>query len=421
VAILSPSNGGTVYSRFLKEILFRRLKFFPVVLLVGPRQSGKTTLTKQLGHKLGLDYASFDDINNLIGVQLDPIGYLNNLNKPLILDEVQRAPEIFLPIKADVDKHRHSGRYILTGSANPLLVPKVGDALTGRMAICNLWPLSQGEILGVREKFLERLLTEKGWPKSFPDLDQEELINKLFIGGFPALQEAPSDGDRKAWCNNYLSLALQKDINDLSKVEAFAHLPALLYGLASRVGSTLNYEELSRLAKTASTSIRRYTQLLESLFLLYRLPAWSPNIDKQLTKSPKVHFSDTALLLHVLNLNKDQLKNTPNVLGHVVENFIVMECVKQATWHESSPKLFHYRSEKEKGTEVDVVVESEGKIAGIEIKLSSVIRSDDIRGLKALQDTAKKAFFKGVILYMGNRVLPLGEKISAIPISAVWS
>lgn len=410
-----------MYARFLKEILFKRLKFFPVVLLVGPRQSGKTTLTKQLSEELSLNYSSFDDLNNLIRVEIDPIGFLESLSKPIVLDEVQRAPEIFLPIKVDVDTHRHPGRYLLTGSANPLLVPKVGDALTGRMAICNLWPLSQGEILGNREKFLEQLLSEKEWPNSFPYIDQVELINKLFIGGFPALQEPHDDEDRKAWCNNYLSLSLQKDINDLSKVEGFAHLPALLYGLASRVGSTLNYEELSRIARTASTSIRRYTQLLESLFLLYRLPAWSPNIDKQLTKSPKVHFSDTALLLHVLNLNKDQLKSTPNVLGHVVENFVVMECVKQSTWDKSDIKLFHYRWEKEKRTEVDVVVESEGKIAGIEVKLSSVIRSDDIKGLKALQETSKGAFVKGVILYMGDRVLSISKKITALPISALWS
>lgn len=336
------------------------------------------------------------------------------------MDEVQRAPEIFLPIKVDVDNNRLPGRYILTGSANPLLVPKLGDALTGRMVISNMWPLSQGEILGAKEKFLDHLFSNEKWVGEFPHFDHEDLINKLFLGGFPALHMASNEEERKVWCNNYLSLAIQKDINDLSKIEGFTHLPALMYGLASRVGSTLNIEELSRIAKTASTSLRRYIQLLESLFLFYRLPAWSPNMDKRLTKAPKVHYSDTALLLHVLNFNHDQLRSNLNVLGHVVENFVVMECVKQATWSECDPKLYHYRQEKEKGTEVDLVLESGGKIVGIEIKLSSVVRSDDIKGLKSLKETAGEAFHRGVILYMGNRVLSLGENIRAIPINALW-
>lgn len=410
-----------MYPRFLSDVLGRRMQFFPVVLVVGPRQSGKTTLTKKIGKERGMVYSSFDDINNLIGVQIDPIGYLNLLNKPLILDEVQRAPEILLPIKVDVDNNRHPGRYILTGSANPLLVPKLGDALTGRMAVCNMWPLSQGEILSVKEKFMEHLFAEESLPNQFPAFDQEELITKLFLGGFPALHTSSSEEERKVWCNDYLSLSIQKDINELSKIEGFAHLPALLYGLAARVGSTLNIEELSRMAKTASTSIRRYIQLLENLFMLYRLPAWSKNIDKRLTKSPKIHFSDTALLLHVLNMNHTQLRSNLNILGHVVENFIVMECVKQASWSKHDPKLYHYRQEREKGTEVDLVIESEGKVVGIEIKLSSVVRQDDLKGLNALKNAAGKSFHKGIILYMGNRVLPLGDNVRAVPINALWS
>ena len=150
-----------MYPRFLSEVLNRKMQFFPVILLVGPRQSGKTTLTKKIATESGMVYSSFDDINNLASVQMDPIGFLDLLNKPLILDEVQRAPEIMLPIKVDVDNNRYPGRYILTGSANPLLVPKLGDALTGRMAVCNMWPLSQGEILGSKEKFMDYLFSEE--------------------------------------------------------------------------------------------------------------------------------------------------------------------------------------------------------------------------------------------------------------------
>lgn len=397
------------------------MQFFPALLLLGARQTGKSTMIRQLATEMGLTYVSFDELKNLISVELDPLEFLNSLNKPLILDEVQRAPEIFLPIKVDIDSNRISGRYILTGSANPLLAPKLGDALTGRLAICNLWPLSQGELIGVEEGFFERLFGEKAWPNNFPSFDREELIKKLLVGGFPSLQSAPNDEMRKAWCNDYLALSLQKDINDLSKIDSLSHLPALLYALASRVGSTINLQELSRLAQTASTSVRRYTQLLENLFLLYRLPAWSINHDKRLAKSPKIHFSDTALLLHVLDMNHEQLQSNLHVLGHVVENFVVMECVKQATWSKFDPKLYHFRREGESGGEVDLVLESAGKIVGIEIKLSSIVRPDDIKGLLSLKESAGKAFQKGIVLYMGDKMLPLGEGLRAVPLPALWT
>jgi predicted AAA+ superfamily ATPase len=409
-----------IYPRFLTEVLRQRRDFYPVVLLIGPRQSGKTTLTKKLGAELGIGYSSFDDLNNLISVQMDPIGFLNTLNKPIILDEVQRAPELFLPIKVDVDNNRIPGRYMLTGSANPLVVPKLGDALTGRMALCTMWPLSRGEIVGIRGTFLDDIFTETSWDQKYSLLDQETLIKMLFIGGFPALNNTTDEQYRRNWCNDYISLALQKDINDLSKIEGLAHLPALLHGLAARVGSTHNLEALACITKTAGTTVRRYIQLIESLFLLYRLPAWGRSIDKRLVKSSKIYFSDTALLLHVLNLNAQQLQSTPDLLGRIFENFVVMECVKQATWSKQSPTLSHYRQEGGKGTEVDIILESFGKIVGIEIKLSSIIRADDVKGLKSLKDLVGDAFYQGIILYMGDKVLSLGEKLYAIPVSALW-
>ena len=396
------------------------MEFFPATMLVGPRQSGKTTLAKKFEEESGMSYASFDEMVNLISVQLDPIQFLELLKKPLVLDEIQRAPEIFLPIKVDIDQNRKAGRYLLTGSANPLLVPKIGDALTGRMAISTMWPLSQGEILGKKEKFLDCLFSDVAWSSHYEGCQQEELIQKFFRGGFPTLQKG-NERQRKEWCNQYLFLMLQKDINDLSKIEGFSHLPALVYGLAARVGSTLNIEELSRITKTASTSVRRYMQLLESLFLLYRLGSWSLNVDKQLTKSPKLYFSDTALMLFILNMDEDLLRKDPQTLGYVLENFVVMECVKQCSWSSLSPKLFHYREEKGKNVEVDLVMEAKQKVVGVEIKLSSIVRPDDLKGLKSLKETAGKRFHKGIVLYTGSKILPLGDGLLAVPLSALWS
>lgn len=416
------TEGLMVYPRHLADVLRRRLKSSPVLLLIGPRQAGKTTLTQMLGNEIGMSYTSMDDIAALAVVQFDPIGYIKELVKPVIIDEAQRAPELFLPIKVDVDNNRHPGRYLLTGSANPLLAPHLGDSLTGRMGICNLWPMSQGELLGVRETFIDNLFAEEMQWGDFPRFDKDKLIRRLFLGGFPFMQTATTEEQRRNWCNDYLFSSLQKDINDLSKIEGFSQMPALLYGLAARVGSTLNTEELHRITGASSTTLRRYMQLLENLFLLYRLPAWSPNIDKRLLKSPKVYFSDTALLLHMLNLDEGRLGAIPQLLGHIAENFVVMECIKQSTWSQTTPQLYHYRQEKEKGTEVDLVmVNRSGKIIGIEIKMAAIVRKNDLKGLNSLKEHSGDDFHRGIVLYMGEKKLPLGDRMHALPLSALWT
>lgn len=409
-----------MYKRNILDFLQRRMASQRVMILVGPRQCGKTTMVKLFGEQHEMNYVSFDDITNLGAAQFDPVGYLNQQRKPLVIDEAQRVPELFLPIKVDVDHHNVPGRYLLTGSANPLLVPKLGDALTGRMGFCHLFPLSQGELLGIKENFIEHLFHNKPWKPEYPSISKVELLNKISLGGFPAVIAAKTEEDRRFWCNDYLFNALQKDINELSKIEKFAQMPALFYGLANRVGSTLNMDELGRMTHTSSTTIRRYMQLLESLFLLYRLPSWSKNFDKRLVKSPKIYFTDTALLMHVLALNKEYILNLPHLLGHMAENFVIMEVVKQSTWSSEVPSLYHFRQERDGATEVDLVLETHsGKLAGIEIKIREVVRGNDLKGLTALKKHAKDSFYKGIVLYTGNKTIPFGD-FWAVPITALW-
>lgn len=411
-----------MYRRNLLEVLRRRMTSMPVMIIVGPRQCGKTTMVKMLGNQTNMNYLSFDDITSLGAAQFDPVGFLGQQNKPMIIDEAQRAPGLFLPIKVDVDTNRVPGRYLLTGSANPLLVPHLGDALTGRMGFCNLWPLSQGELLGIQENFIDFLFTDQKIPSSFPPLPKQEFIATIALGGFPALHSAQSDEERRNWCNDYLFTTLQKDINELSKIERFSQMPSLFCGLANRVGSTLNTEELSRITQTSTATTRRYMQLMESLFLLYRLPAWSDNFDKKLVKSPKIYFTDTALLLHTLGIEKSRLLDMPQILGHVAENFVVMEIVKQTTWSSSLPSLHHYRLEKGNKCEVDLVLETHsGKLVGIEIKIAEVVRSDDFKGLIALKKHAKNSFHRGIVLYTGEKTVPFGEDLCAMPITALWN
>lgn len=368
---------------------------------------------------MNMSYISCDNIPTLASIEFDPVSFLNDQPKPIIIDEAQRAPELFLPIKVDVDNNRHPGRYLLTGSANPLLVPKLGDGLTGRMGICNMWPLSQGEIRGNNETFIANLINANPFKKEYPIISQHEIIQMLMKGGFPAVVQSDSAEDRRDWCNDYLFNALQKDINDLSKIEHFSQMPALLYGIANRIGSPLNVNSLTDLIKSSEATIRRYIELLKSLFLLYPLSSWSRNIDKKLAKASKIYFSDTALLLHSMDFDEQRLIKLPNVLGQIFENFVVMELVKQATWSSDPVTLYHYKTHDQK--EVDIVLESpSGKVVGIEIKLSGIVRKDDLKGLKSLKEDAGSDFHHGIVLYTGDKTLPFGESFTAVPLSALW-
>ena len=409
-----------MFRRNISATLQRRLKSMPVMLITGPRQCGKTTLSKALGVDLEMGYISCDNIATLASIQFDPAGFLNNQKKPLIIDEAQRVPELFLPIKVDVDDNRHPGRYLLTGSANPLLVPHLGDGLTGRMGICNMWPLSQGEIRGVKECFLETLFGTEQWKSEYPAQSQHETVEMLLKGGFPSVIAAISSVERREWCNDYLFNALQKDINDLSKIEHFSQMPSLLYGIANRIGSPLNVNSLTDLIRASEPTVRRYIELLKNLFLLYPLSSWSRNIDKKLSKASKIYFSDTALLLQSLDFDEERLLKLPSVLGQVFENFIVMELVKQITWSQEQLKLYHFRTHDQK--EVDIVLESpSGNVVGIEIKLSSIVRKDDLKGLMALKESCGNDFHKGIVLYTGDKTLPFGDSFTALPITALWA
>ena len=282
-----------------------------------------------------------------------------------------------------------------------------------------MWPLSQGEIHGVKENFLRTLCGNGNWKTEYPILSQHEIVVILMKGGFPSVAVAKSSEERREWCNDYLFNALQKDINDLSKIEHFSQMPSLLYGIANRIGSPLNVNSLTDLIRASEATIRRYIELLKSLFLLYSLPSWSRNIDKKLSKASKIYFSDTALLLQSMDFDEVRLLKLPNVLGQVFENFIVMELVKQAGWSSEPVKLYHYRTHGQK--KVDIVLETpSGKVIGIEIKLSSIVRKDDLKGLMSLKEYCGADFHKGIIFYTGDKRLPFGDSFTALPVTALW-
>lgn len=392
----------------------------PVIFLNGARQSGKSTLIQSIiSNVYPAEYITFDEAGMLASAKSDPIGFLKSIVSPVALDEVQRVPELFLAIKANVDRTRKPGIFLLTGSANILLLPKIADALTGRMEIITLWPLSQGELNGRKEMFVDTLFSQTIPSSKLSSISRTEIIEKMLIGGFPEIQTRRTLQRRNSWFGSYVTTILQCDVRDLSRIEGLTTLPRLLAFLAARSSTLLNITELSNSAAIAQTSLRRYLTLLETTFLIKFLPAWSSNLGKRLIKTPKIVLCDTGLLAYLLGINTTTALEQSTFLGPLLENFVTMEFQKQITWSHLQPNLYHFRTLR--GQEVDLLLEDRsGRIVGIEVKASSTVSESDFKNLRILSQICGKKFLRGVVLYTGAQVLPFGESMLAIPIQGLW-
>ena len=256
-----------MFKRFVKARLIKALKRSPVVLLNGARQIGKTTLVLEFIKDKKYTYITFDDEITYLAAKNNSIDFIANIEKPVIIDEVQRVPEIFLAIKRDVDANRHAGRYLLTGSANPLLIPRLGDSLAGRMEVIDLMPLSQGEIYDEEEHFIDIVFSKKQLRSPKKSITKKALYKRMITGGYPSVQKSDEE-DRTAWMRNYLNLILQKDIKDLAQIEKLTELPNLLKILAARASNLLNVADVARDSKIPDKTLHRYIALLETIFII---------------------------------------------------------------------------------------------------------------------------------------------------------
>jgi predicted AAA+ superfamily ATPase len=408
-----------MYPRNLTPLLREALDDRPVVLLNGARQVGKSTLVQSLADGDRPQYFTLDDATVLAAVTRDPAGFVAGLGGPVILDEVQRAPELFLALKAAVDRDRRPGRFLLTGSANVFVLPRIAESLAGRMEILTLWPLSQGEIEGTVEGFVDALFAKTFAPPRVEPLHRSELFERLIRGGFPEMVDKRSEARRRAWFGSYTTSILQRDVRDLTNIEDLAALPRLLSLLAARAATLLNYSELSRSSGIPASTLKRYFALLEATFLVQTLPAWSTNLSKRLVKSPKLLLNDTGLLASSLGLSVERLEEDSQLAGPLLESFVLQEIRKQASWSRTQPGLFHYRTQT--GQEIDLLLEDpSGRVVGVEVKMGGTVQEKDVRVLQDLSETLGPRFVRGVVLYAGERAVPFSEKIFALPVQALW-
>ena len=391
-----------------------------VLLLNGARQTGKTTLVKALldeGHVA--QYLSLDDATILHRAKADPQGFIRDLSGPVILDEIQRAPELFLPIKMAVDEKRQPGQFILTGSANVFTLPRLGDSLAGRMDILHLMPLSQGEIEGKKEHFIDWVCGDDFRTDQIPPFQRTELWKQIVRGGYPEAQLRKSQKEREMWFEGYVTTLLERDVRDLSQIRDLHDFPRLINYLATRSATLLNLSEVSRSVGIPQETLRRYMSLLQAMWLLIEVPAWSANLGKRLVRAPKIFLNDSGMIAARLGVSEDRLQRDPLLLGQLLETFIVLELMKQRGWSETSVQLFHFRDHS--GLEVDVVLEQpNGDIVGIEIKATATPGSEDLSGLRGLQKLAGKRFKRGILLHGGSTSLSWGNEIYMLPISALW-
>ncbi len=404
--------------RNLMPELRASLRDTPVTMLLGPRQSGKSTLVQALASQLDdAHYVTLDRGLNLAAARDDPAGFVAAREGALVIDEVQRAPGLLLEIKASIDSDRRPGRFILTGSADVLALPRVAETLAGRMEVLRLWPFSQGEIAGRRETFLAALLAAE--PEALAGkaeaLAPDELRARVVAGGFPEAV-ARSGARRERWFDSYLDTMLQREVRDLANVAGLTEFPRIMLLLAARATGLLNYAGIARDLGMPQTTLKRYLALLETAFLVRTVPAWFRNVGKRLVKSPKLILSDVGLLAHLLGGGD----GVERALGPVLENFAIMEIVKQASVSDARPAIYHYRTSE--GLEVDAVIEPRGgPICGIEVKAAATLTSRDSRGLRSLAADLGDEFGAGVILHTGSEVARLAPKIWAMPISALWA
>ena len=405
-----------MYPRFVEGRIREALADTRVVLICGPRQSGKTTLAQQV---TGADmpFVTLDDATALDAATTDPVGFLRGFDRAVI-DEVQRAPGLVLAIKAAVDSDPRPGRFLLTGSANLMTLPHVADSLAGRMSIVRLLPLAQAEVRAVRPSFLERAFAGES-PHVTTPIVGDDLVETVLAGGYPEALARVGWRRRRDWHLDYVEAIVQRDVRYVARVEQLSLMPRLLRVLAEHSGQLVNYTGLGGPVGMNHVTTRRYMGVFENLFLVHALPPWHTSTLKRLAKSPKLHFLDAGLLAALRNLSPDRLRRDRTPFGPLLETFVFGELLKLAGWSHDRYTFSHFR-DKERN-EVDMVIEDgDGRIVGIEVKASATASAGDFSGMKRLAGASGDRFALGMVLYDHDRIVPFGEQLFAVPVSALW-
>lgn len=406
------------FERLAAPRLEEALDDSPVVLLLGPRQCGKTTLAQDVAARRGAAYLTFDDDVTLAAATADPVGFVGDLPRRVVLDEVQRAPGIFTALEAAVDRRREPGRFLLTGSTNVLLLPSLADSLAGRLSIVRLHPLARCEVERAEPSFLDALFADR-FDRTPGERLGRRMANLIADGGYPPALRRDTARRRAAWYRDYVETIVQRDIRSLARIQSLDAVPRLLTLAAAQTACTVNVEQLAAPLTITRPTARDYLTLLERVFLVDELPAWDRNRSGRVVKTAKLHMGDTGVACALLGLDADTLRGDRPALGSLLETFVVQELRRQASGHPDDHRFHHYRDRD--GLEVDVVIErAGGRVAGVEVKAAATVTPADFRGLRKLASLAGPRFACGVVLYDGEQSVRFGERMRAVPVRGLW-
>ena len=409
-------DAHALFPRFSAELVTTALKDTPVVMVTGPRQSGKTTLVRDLvaGNR---EFITLDDDTLLAAARSDPTGMVRALDRTTI-DEVQRVPDLLRAIKKSVDDDRRAGRFLLTGSANILTLPQVSESLAGRMEVVNLLPLSRAEVRGKRSNFLKAAFDSR-LVNPAEAVIGDNLIQAVLIGGYPEMLRRGDVKRRQAWARDYVKSIVQRDVRDIADIEKLDQMPRLLQVLAHHSGQLTNFTQIGGQIGFDDKTTRKYVAILEQLFLVRRVEPWFQNRLKRLIKTPKLHFIDSGLLSALLGATPERIAKDRSAFGSLLETFVISEILKQVSWFDEGCTVWHYRDKDQ--DEVDLVIEAgSGAMVGLEVKASATVNAGDFKGLRKLASACGDDFKLGLLVYDGERTAPFGERLFAGPVSCLW-
>jgi uncharacterized protein len=404
--------------RYARTLVVEALGYSRVVLVLGARQVGKSTLAKQVvAGEHPATIVTLDDQATREAARRDPHGFIAGLRGPVLIDEVQLAPDLIYAIKQAVDEDPTPGRFLLTGSANVLTAPRISESLAGRVRMIELWPLAQSEIHSSGHNFLDRLFAGEPPQVSGAPIGREAFAEIVARGGYPAVRTL-SERRRGEWYRDYVQGIVQRDLRDIASVQKLVEMPILLRLLATSSAKLLDYRKLARDLRISDKTVSAYVELLRTVFLVHIVPAWRPGLRSRELHAPKLYLTDTGLLAQQLGAGEQRIANDDQLTGHALETFCGMEILKHQGWASQHSTLRHYRAHDE---EIDIVIEAQsGELAAVEIKASASITERDWRVMRKLRDDRPGLFKAGVVLYTGRQTIPLGDRLWAVPISGLW-
>jgi len=407
-----------MFKRSAENLLNEALKISPSVLLSGARQVGKSTLCLSLPN----EYRVFDNLTERAAAIHDPIGYISSLPKPITLDEIQKVPEVLEGIKIDVDKHRHNGNFLLTGSANVLDMKKAKDTLAGRIIEIALWPLSQKEIHNKADENIIDVLFSKGVEALETSvLKNDDVFEAIVNGGYPEILKIDSKRGKSLWFNAYISTYVERDIRDVGELRDISAFIRFFNIIAPRSCGLVNKSNLASDANLAESTVSNYLSMLEMIYQISLLKPYSSNISKRFIKSSKLFMTDSGLFSHLLGIQSAEALMSSTHKGDVVETFVYSELLKHIAYAETQVQIYHYRTSDKK--EIDFIVENTDKIFAIEVKSSQSIKKEAFKHIVDFQSSGLNKEIIGIVFYAGDTVLSFGDaeqKRYALPLNVFF-